>query len=364
MRKIIKKLHLYFALILCIPLVLQGLSGALLVFEREILEKKIHISSEEKIHSASEIISAAKKKIPEGYSANFIKIDEAATVRFSQKIAEKNSVLEVKIDPTSLEIFEIKNPQENFFNTIKKFHTNLLIQGAAGRNIIGCYGLVMLFMAISGLIIWWPRKGNWSRALTFKFSSTGRKFHRDLHGAIGFWTSIILLISSFSGTYLAFPQATGNLVAKIFSGKNFTPANEIKVTPNDEKPLAIDQAITLATSSAPQDAKFFAANIPTKSDQPFRINFTPKNYEDGEPLIIIFVDQWQKKIIEKRNPASYSITEKIISWQHALHVGQGLGVAWKITIFLTGFLPLLFSITGISIWWLKKKEKKLRKNLA
>ena len=36
MRKIFKKLHLYFALILFIPLVLQGLTGTILVFRNEI----------------------------------------------------------------------------------------------------------------------------------------------------------------------------------------------------------------------------------------------------------------------------------------------------------------------------------------
>jgi uncharacterized iron-regulated membrane protein len=35
-KKIIKKLHLYLALALCIPLVLQGLSGSVIAFRSEI----------------------------------------------------------------------------------------------------------------------------------------------------------------------------------------------------------------------------------------------------------------------------------------------------------------------------------------
>ena len=361
MRKVIKKLHLYFALILCLPLVLQGLSGALLVFEREILEQEKYVASAEKIPNFGKIIAAAKKEVPQEFTANSIRFEDIATIRFSQKSAEKNSTLEVKIDPISLQILQIKEPQKNFFDTIKKFHTNLLIQGPTGRNIVGSFGLVMLFMAISGLILWWPKrkkqKVDWYRIFTFKFSSEGKKFHRDLHSAVGFWTSIFLLIASFSGVYLAFPQATGNFVTKIFPGENFTPGNLIKATPTEKPPLTIDEVIALAKSEIAADAKLISLNIPSKADQPYRLNFAPKNYEAGEPLIAIFIDPWQKKIIEKRDPSNYKIGEKINSWQHTLHVGQGLGVFWKFSTFLVGFLPLLFSITGIAMWLMKSRKK-------
>ena len=95
-------------------------------------------------------------------------------------------------------------------------------------------------MAISGLILWWPKKGNLRRAITFKFSSAGKKFHRDLHSSIGFWTAILLLITSFSGIYLAFPQGTGNFITAIFSGQNFVAANKIKVSATKTQSLKID----------------------------------------------------------------------------------------------------------------------------
>jgi uncharacterized iron-regulated membrane protein len=45
----------------------------------------------------------------------------------------------------------------------------------------------MLFMALSGLFLWWPKKAFLKCALTFKFADKGKKFHRDLQGAAGFW---------------------------------------------------------------------------------------------------------------------------------------------------------------------------------
>ncbi len=356
MKKFIKKLHLYVALVFCLPLILQGLTGSILVFEHEISDfflKRNHVFAEGEKHSVSEIISVAQKEIPQDFSPNFVKIDELATVRFSKKLEEKFFFLEAKIDPVSLEILQIKNPKEGFFAIIKKFHTNLLISGELGRNIVGSWGLAMLFMLFTGLILWYPKK---DRPFTFKFkfSSVGKKFHRDLHVAVGFWTLIFVVISSFSGVYLAFPKATSKMIFSIFPGHDLKEsANRIKVIPTQNY-LKVDEVIALANDEAKAEEKFISVMLPTKLDQPFRVNFSHENYHDGEPQTTIFVDQYQKKIIEKRDPKSYSSGEKITTWQHAIHTGKAFGLWWKISIFLTGFLPLLFSVTGIIMWLFKK----------
>ena len=365
MKKFIKKLHLYFALILCLPLVLQGLSGAILVFEHEISDlilshKTKIIEADNLIESplASKIISVAQKEIPtqtfDGFSPSLIKIGETTTVRFIKKTEEKTSFIDVKLDPLSLETLQVKNPKEGFFAVIKKFHTNILIDGDIGHNIVGTWGLVMIFMIITGIILWWPKKDR-PYTFTFKFRSEGKKFHRDIHVAIGFWTLAFFLVSSFGGVYLAFPKATSKVILGIFPGQDLPSiSNEIKVNPTKNF-IGIDEAIKLAKTTVTDEEKFISANLPTTPNQPFRINFAPKNYRYGEPAITVFIDQYQKKIIEKRDPTLYSTGEKIAAWQHAIHTGEAFNIAWKIIIFFVGFLPLLFSITGIMMWAYKKK---------
>ena len=68
MKKILKKIHLYLALVLCLPLILQGLSGAILVFDHEVSHRfsfSDHEFSSQNIRPIGEIISAAKDKTPE-----------------------------------------------------------------------------------------------------------------------------------------------------------------------------------------------------------------------------------------------------------------------------------------------------------
>lgn len=366
MKKILKKIHLYLALILCIPLVLQGLIGATLVFQKEITEillRQNHVFVEGEMQSPSRLIELAQAEIPEGFVTTLIKIpteeNSPAVIRFT-KSGEKKLMLEALVDPVSGELLKIKNPETDFFRLIKKFHTSLFISGDIGKTIVGNFGFVMLFMCVSGVVLWWPRKGNLKRAVTFKFSSKGKKFHRDLHGAVGFWFLLPLMVVSFAGVYLTFTPATSAVILSIFSGQDLrATAAEFKVEPQ-KNALILDSVVSLTSSAVGPQEKLLSINIPAKTNQPYRVNFAPKNYREGEPTITVFVDQFEQQIIEKRDPNFYSLGEKIIAWQHALHSGEGLGIVWKITVFLVGFLPLLFSITGIVLWLKKKKGRAAR----
>jgi len=48
----------------------------------------------------------------------------------------------------------------------------------------------------------------------------------------------------------------------------------------------------------------------------------------------------------------------VLAWQHAVHAGQALGWAWKIAVFLCGLLPLLFAVSGVTMWRLKRRPQK------
>ena len=75
-------------------------------------------------------------------------------------------------------------------------------------------------------------------------------------------------------------------------------------------------------------------------------------------MITVFVDPWARRVIEVLDPRRFSIGERILAWQHALHAGEALGWAWKILVFLSGFLPLLFALTGVSMWWIKRSRRR------
>jgi uncharacterized iron-regulated membrane protein len=49
------------------------------------------------------------------------------------------------------------------------------------------------------------------------------------------------------------------------------------------------------------------------------------------------------------------MAEKFVNLQNALHYGAALGIFWKVMVFVSGFLPLFFAITGFNIWWARRR---------
>lgn len=84
-------------------------------------------------------------------------------------------------------------------------HDNLLT-GSAGRNVNGIGGFLVVFLIVTGLIIWWPGAGRIWRSLAVGRPEMSRRFAWQLHNALGVWSFALLLIWSLTAIYFAFPQ--------------------------------------------------------------------------------------------------------------------------------------------------------------
>ncbi len=86
-----------------------------------------------------------------------------------------------------------------------------------GRSAAGISNLAFLFLAITGLYIWWPKQLTLQhvRAIVwFRRTSTGRARDFNWHNTIGFWCLIPIVIMTVSGAVLSYPWAN-NLVYRL-----------------------------------------------------------------------------------------------------------------------------------------------------
>ena len=59
--------------------------------------------------------------------------------------------------------------------------------GRDGRTFVGWLGVAMLVLGLTGLVLWWPKRGQWKYAFFVRRTATGLRFHRELHAATGIW---------------------------------------------------------------------------------------------------------------------------------------------------------------------------------
>ena len=357
------QVHLWLALILCLPMVIIGVSGSGLLLQREILARSTPLATATGLqHSIPEIVAAAAKAAPASMAPNRVELARTqgapTTVRFHPK--EEGPEFDYYIDPVSLKVLgsqEVveRGPVLAFLITI---HAFLAMPPPIGLPFVGFNGVIMTLMGLSGLVLWWPRKGQWRNAFTMRRGTSGLAFHFDLHRVAGIWTFLVLLAVSVSGVYLTFPQTLGPIIRAHLPGGDSPTTNPQAGFVPGSGPLTPEKAIALAEAAVPAAR---AINVALPGDEPsYVVELEPQNLQPSEPHVQVVMDAKTSEVTYIDDPRNYSFPEQVLNWQHLLHFGVGLGLVWTILVFISGLLPLLFAVTGITVWWKKRAAGKPR----
>jgi uncharacterized iron-regulated membrane protein len=81
-----------------------------------------------------------------------------------------------------------------------------LLGGNTGRSINGLGGFMVIILALTGIVVWWPGIKAWRRSMVVHRNVGWRRFTWDLHSMIGFWTFAFVLLFGLSGAYLGNPE--------------------------------------------------------------------------------------------------------------------------------------------------------------
>ena len=368
-RSVLQTIHLWGGLILAIPFVLFGISGSILMLQPEVPRLSIPFASAGgEAKSAGDILKAAEAVLPPGTRADRIQMPqrwrEPAAVRFTPVDRDDRGGGNyagnvVYVDAATLEILGTGTQRRPaaIFGIMRTLHATLYVRTISDRAFVGWLGIALTLLLLTGLVLWWPRKGRWRQAFLVKRGSRGFRLHHDLHSAFGIWTLLLFLVISVSGIYLAFPRpfrAAVGLVLPI--GFNFADAeNQAGPRPRTQ-PLTLDEAVAAAKAVVP-NIEPLTFQLPNRPDRPYVLNFIPSGYGQGAPPILVSVDQGSGEVAYVDDFRTFNIGEKVVLWQRLLHSGLGLGILYKILVFFSGFLPLLFAITGIRMWWLKRRQR-------
>jgi uncharacterized iron-regulated membrane protein len=210
------------------------------------------------------------------------------------------------------------------------------------------------------MVLWWPRRGQWRHAFGIRRGAKGFRLHHDLHSSVGFWSLIVFLILSLSGVELAFPVTFQAAVGSVFSLRNGPTEGKIDpavaATVRDKNALTPDEAARIALASIP-NSRVLQVQLPPMPDGVYMVTLVPRLAGDGAPQISTFVGPGPE-ILDLVDPRTYAPGKQALMWLRVMHYGQGLGEVWRALAFLSGFLPLLFGITGVSMWWLKRAQRR------
>jgi uncharacterized iron-regulated membrane protein len=355
---------------LILPLVVLSVTGSILVFHHELEDwsrPTEYKTAGGQMRPLGEIVAAAAAAIQPGHQLVQVSFpeDEAipAVVRFQRRGGPQGpaGIVQVHIDPATLKVFGVGDPigSDSFLRVMHRLHGSFMIGGGVGREIVGWLGVVMLILGVSGLVMWWPKPSQWRAAFSVTPGAGSFRLHRELHGAIGIWAWVVFIVVSFSGVYLSFPQQTGELIRAMMPGRDIrTAPNATTLQPiADAQPIGADEAAAIALAAAP-GTRLYQVRTPPRADQPYRFSLIRPGHEHQQPAVLVSVDPYRKSVVSLMDPRDYTAGETVQAWQRAIHAGESLGWTWKILVFLSGFLPVVFGATGFAMWLYRRRARR------
>lgn len=397
----LQQLHLWIGLILLLPLVMMGVTGAVLVYGHDIEhllgQGEPPARAVGEWRSPGELIEAARTassdptRIPIAVRWP-MEVGEPAAVRLSRpgmagerpqfrggqqgqaggqqggqgqaqgRVPTQSPFagsLQVLIDPVSLQVLETQQAMTGWLRFFHDLHGHLFISGGLGRELVGWLGVALLVLGCSGLYLWWPRPGQWKAAFIVRHTAKGLRFNRELHGAVGIWSLLLFMLVNFTGVYLAFPQQISAAVNTVWPGRDMRAAMfQARVEPmRGVQPMGVNEAVELARSKVPE-GRFLNAFLSIRPDQAMRIGLIRADHMDGAPIVTVIIDPFRKSVVDVFDPRTMTTGERIVAWQRALHYGIGLGGGYKFLVFVSGVIIPVFAITGFLMWWIKRRNRR------
>jgi uncharacterized iron-regulated membrane protein len=349
-------------LLLAIPIIVIGLSGSGLLLQREILAYSVPAATAEGQPAALvQMIAAAAKAAPENATARSIlpSLYPGAPTSINFDNGGRPPRTRVHIDPVSLEVLATE-PVTNrgpILDFLIRAHAFLMMPAPIGFPIVGWSAAALSFMAVSGIVLWWPRKGLWRSAFWVRKGVRGLRFHVEFHHAVGFWGSVILLIMGVSGLYLVFPETFRESVEVVLPTERASGGPDKQYAPGPA-PMHADGAVAVALAAVP-GTRVTNIQLPPTPDLPFVVHLETLEFRPKLPAILVTLNAQTGEINFIDDPRNYSIGDKFLNLQHALHFGIGLGWAWKVLVFVSGILPLALAITGLMIYLKRRAAKRL-----
>jgi uncharacterized iron-regulated membrane protein len=90
-----------------------------------------------------------------------------------------------------------------------------LLGGMTGRKVNGAGAVLVVVLAFTGMVVWWPGIRTWRRSLTVPRGVGWQRVIWSLHSMIGFWCLGFILLFAVSGAYLCGPDLFQDLADRI-----------------------------------------------------------------------------------------------------------------------------------------------------
>ena len=350
-RRVIFQIHLWLGVLTGLYIFVVCATGAALVFRIDI-QRAMHPAlftprTSGPLADPVAVMESVQKAYPDSRVSG---IEAPTTTRptYLAYAASNGRFATLLLDPVSAELLgEI--PEQSLVRTLQDLHFDLL-GGRTGRLVNGVGAIVLLGMCLTGLVIWWPGRSQWTRSLRVDFRRQWKRVNWDLHSAVGIWTVALIAMWAATGAYIVFPRPIGLAINRI---SPLTPA----ATPQAKPAQAAGsrrswQALVDEARRRVPEQHVARVVLPATETSPFLVMFSRVQPTPGNPeLTSVYLDPYTDEAVTVPPPARRSTGDVVMAWLMPLHFGNFGGNGVRVVWLLFGMAPPVLFVTGFVMWW-------------
>ena len=218
LRKATFQLHMWSGIGVGLYVLVVSVTGSIVVYRNELYRAAtrdpIVVAQSGPGLTDDELMAAATRAHP-GYAIIGISRGQNPNQAVSISLNGRNGGQDRLFNPyTGEDLGDSTPPGIRLVSRLLELHDDLLA-GSTGRSVNGLGALLVIVLAFTGIVVWWPGIQTWRRSLSVHRNVGWRRFTWDLHSMIGFWTFGFIVLFALSGAYLGNPQPFHDLADRL-----------------------------------------------------------------------------------------------------------------------------------------------------
>lgn len=382
-RQTLVRLHRWAGLLIAVFLFIAGLSGAIIAWDHELdgwLNPEFFArpqASAACLRSGAELAGQLQQAHPDllPWYVSVASEPGASNVMFVQQLqpGQPPTVLQVALDPCSGELVGRREwgvfaaDRLHLMPFIYRLHYSLHLPAVGGFEtgilLLGGVAIVWLIDSVVALWLAIPKLSQWRKSLMFRWRQGTYKLVFDVHRSGGVWIWGLLVLLAFSSVSMNLRE---QLVLPVVNA--LAPVTPIRAEHRAAPPAAgrarlpLSAVVGLARSQAarlgwqlPVGGVFYM-----QAQQVYKVGFFEAGGEHGAGPFgndYLYLDAFSGELLDIEAAAEGSAGDLFMRLQFPLHSGRILGLPGRIVISLTGLLVAVLSLSGIWIWYRKRRAR-------
>ena len=261
----------------------------------------------------------------------------------------------------------------NFIFDVYALHASLLA-GRPGYLIFGITALIWTFDCFVGFYLTLPASRGpfwkrWRLAWVVKWRASAFRINFDLHRAAGLWTWAMLFVFASSTVAFNLPQVYMPVMKHVFHMSD-PPTIPVLPQPAPDPGLDWREAAAIGERLAAQQARLHGFTLRRARGEMY-FNYDPdtgtfrysahgdRDVGYHNPAVTVVFDGKTGDFRGSEFASGENAGITFTSWVSAIHTRTVGGRAMQILVGIMGIVIAMLSVTGVYIWWKKRKARML-----